>query len=298
MKPASIGSLFSGVGGLDLGAVWATGATVRWQLDEWGEKLRARHWPHTEQVAANVYLVETKALPPVDLLLTGFAAHAYDLAQPSLYRETLRFCGGRVAANRVVPEPSVVPPTYVFFEGVAQPPLLAQRILRQDFEALGFALRWVTLHAVDVNLPHPRSRTFYLAEYQGSVHGAVPAPPSPRVERLWASPIAQDCRTGSLLLGQVCHAEGVEHGQLNPEWVEALLGFPVGWTNPRGPSLVHTPRLERIGARGEPQQPGEPPRLRSGPSRGFSARSALRRLGSAASPPQAQRALHLLLEAT
>lgn len=53
--------------------------------------------------------------------------------------------------------------------------------------------------------------------------------------RLWATPCASDgkrghnTKTGSSLPRQVRQAEGAG-GQLNPNWVEWLMGWPIGWT--------------------------------------------------------------------
>jgi hypothetical protein len=61
-----------------------------------------------------------------------------------------------------------------------------------------------------------------------------------------------------------------EGGRLNPEWVEALMGFPIGWTESgRQASLFERPKppipLKRRNpgwpaGRGEPQHAWEPPR--------------------------------------
>ena len=33
------------------------------------------------------------------------------------------------------------------------------------------------------------------------------------------------------LITQVAESEGKQNGRLNPEWVEWLMGWPVGWTD-------------------------------------------------------------------
>ena len=58
--------------------------------------------------------------------------------------------------------------------------------------------------------------------------------------RLWATPRASDTRSGRVSEAIFTKnsrplAEQVEYGtapgeRLNPEWLEALMGFPVGWT--------------------------------------------------------------------
>jgi len=40
-----LGSLYSGLGGLDLACEWALGCRTAWQLDLVGAAIRRRHWP-------------------------------------------------------------------------------------------------------------------------------------------------------------------------------------------------------------------------------------------------------------
>ena len=44
---------------------------------------------------------------------------------------------------------------------------------------------------------------------------------------MWPTPAAQDGKNGTLPPSQ-CDRD--QHGQLNPDWVEWLQGFPIGWT--------------------------------------------------------------------
>lgn len=63
-------------------------------------------------------------------------------------------------------------------------------------------------------------------------------------EKLWATPTSRDYKdTGdcanvpeNALLGRMVHPSKVE-GSLNPDWVESLMGFPIGYTDIDGPPL-------------------------------------------------------------
>lgn len=57
--------------------------------------------------------------------------------------------------------------------------------------------------------------------------------------KLWPTPTAQDAKNSTLprsqreresLVGEVIREELGRDGQLNPDWVEWLMGFPAGWT--------------------------------------------------------------------
>jgi site-specific DNA-cytosine methylase len=64
--------------------------------------------------------------------------------------------------------------------------------------------------------------------------------------RMWPTPTSRDWKDGDShsianvpdngLLGRVA-ARDTEAGALNPDWVEWLMGFPIGWTQPDGPSM-------------------------------------------------------------
>ncbi len=55
---------------------------------------------------------------------------------------------------------------------------------------------------------------------------------------MWPTPAAQDAKNSTLPPSQINRdtvpgaimREG-QTGQLNPEWVEALMNFPIGWTD-------------------------------------------------------------------
>ena len=87
--------------------------------------------------------------------------------------------------------------------------------------------------------------------------------------RMWPTPLSRDHRSGKSnddydaekarpLSEVVWHESGKpESGALNPDWVEWLMGFPVGWTEIEGPSMrgadplpLHTePAIPRVTTR-------------------------------------------------
>lgn len=68
-----IGSMFSGIGGLDLACEWAfPGSATVWQLDLVGADIRRRHWPGVRQVVGDARRVDPRDLEPVEVLCGGF----------------------------------------------------------------------------------------------------------------------------------------------------------------------------------------------------------------------------------
>src|SRR3972149_3901009 len=68
-----IGSLFSGVGGLDLGLEWAGLGPVLWQceIDPWCRSILASHWPEAKRYE-DVRELVTDNVADVDIICGGF----------------------------------------------------------------------------------------------------------------------------------------------------------------------------------------------------------------------------------
>lgn len=166
-----VGSLFAGIGGLDLAVEWAFGASTVWQLDQVNAAVRRRHWPDALQVEADVQTVDPSSLPAIDILCGGFPCQDLSCAgsgagldgeRSGLYREMLRFTRDLV-------------PSWVVIENV--PALLKYRPrLEEDWGRLGYGLTWAKARASDVGAPHRRARVFVIAERGGMGRGVMEAP--------------------------------------------------------------------------------------------------------------------------
>ena len=79
-KPLTVGSLFSGVGGFDLG-LEAAGMEVRWQveIDPQARAVLRRHWPKAK-LHGDVNDVGRSNLAPVDLICGGFPCQDLSVA--------------------------------------------------------------------------------------------------------------------------------------------------------------------------------------------------------------------------
>lgn len=184
-----IGSLFSGIGGLDLACEWAGLGSTAWQLDLVNADVRRRHFPDALQVEADITTVDPLDLPRVDVLCGGFPCQdlstagkqaGLDGARSGLYREVLRFA-------------RVLTPSVVVLENV--PGLLAYRErLDRDWRALGYGLTWVRARALDAGAPHLRARVFVVAQRGAFGGGMVDAPRdgawTSEREREWPTPTA------------------------------------------------------------------------------------------------------------
>ena len=162
-----VGSLFSGIGGLDLGLEWA-GMEVVWQveIDDWCRSLLGKRFPNVAQYAD---IKECRNMPSVDLICGGFPCQDVSLAGK---RKGLRD-GTRTGLwqemARIIRE---VGPRWVLAENV--PGLLSavgvdgQRgeafgtVLR-DLDKMGYDAEWCVLSAGALGAPHRRERVFVVA---------------------------------------------------------------------------------------------------------------------------------------
>lgn len=155
-----IGSLFSGIGGLELGLERVTGARVAWQveLDPFCRRVLERHWPHARRFD-DIRTVGAHNLEPVDIICGGFPCQDLSVAGRGTGLD-----GGRSGLffelMRVVRE---IRPRYVFMENVTA--LLARGLGRVlgELAACGYDARWDCVPASSVGAPHQRDRIFILA---------------------------------------------------------------------------------------------------------------------------------------
>ncbi len=160
----TIGSLFSGIGGLDLGLECALrdegfDVSTIWQCeqDAWCRGILARHWPDALRYD-DVRTVGADA-PRVDILCGGFPCQDVSLAGTGTGLAGPR-SGLWFEFARIVREAR---PRIVVVENVTA---LASRgldaVLRELSEA-GYDAIWFDLRASDVGAPHERPRLFVVA---------------------------------------------------------------------------------------------------------------------------------------
>jgi DNA (cytosine-5)-methyltransferase 1 len=167
MTALTIGSLFSGIGGLELGLEWAGLGPTLWQVerDPSARHWLAEHWPDAIR-HDDVCAVGAHNLTPVDLICGGFPCQPHSVAGKRQGSNDERDLWGEF--GRVVRE---LRPSYVVGENV--PGLLTSdggrffnRVL-SDLAALGFDVEWDVLSAADVGAPHLRERLFIVATSRG-----------------------------------------------------------------------------------------------------------------------------------
>lgn len=174
-------SLFSGIGGFDLGFERAGMECVaQVEIDEFCQKVLAKHWPNVPKFK-DVKDVGKHNLPATDVIVGGFPCQPHSYAgkrrgaadDRNLWPEYLR----------VIEE---LRPGFVVGENV---PGLITTMLDQilsDLEGIGYTCQAFVIPACAFDAPHRRNRVFILAkdtECNGRGFGEIAEPVGIRIER-------------------------------------------------------------------------------------------------------------------
>ena len=230
-----IGSLFSGIGGLELGLEWAGVGRTVWQVerDSYCRQVLAHHWPEAQRFD-DVCTVGAHNLPPVDVMCGGFPCQDISYAGKGAGLAGAR-SGLWYEYARIVGE---LEPRFVVVENVSA--LLTRGIdaVLGTLADLGYNAEWSTLRASDVGAPHRRERVFivaYAAELfsdGGGVHGRGVRQARGAVPELGDCDSVVGDAEGARLEGYPRHGDKrSESRRLGSEQARPVAGaiVPVGW---------------------------------------------------------------------
>lgn len=200
-----IGSLFSGIGGLELGLEQAGLGEVLWQaeIDPYCRAVLAEHWPNVEHYE-DVRAVDRQARH-VDLICGGFPCQPVSVAGARKGKDDARWLWPEY--RRIV---EAIEPTWVIVENVPGLRTLGLLDVLRDLADLGFDAEWTTLSAAECGAPHLRRRLFLVASHTERSQL--------RLEPGWLS---RACRSGATQLAfdgaQGLVADDTEDGR-GPRW--------------------------------------------------------------------------------
>jgi len=225
-------SLFSGIGGLELGLEWAGLGVTRWQVeqDAFARQVLARHWPEAQRFE-DVCTVTAGDFPGCDVICGGFPCQdisapgkgeGLDGARSGLWREFGRLCGE-------------LRPRLIVAENVSALIVRGLDRVLGDLAALGYDAEWQVLSATDAHAPHERERLFiigYLADTDGAGlrehRGPEPARAQhPAPQRGGAGLAAgRGSALGRRVESTPAHRPGAHHWSAEPEMGRLVNGFP------------------------------------------------------------------------
>lgn len=162
MKKITVGSCFSGIGGLELGLEWTGGFETKWQIeiDPYATRVLEKHWSHAKR---ETDIRTVNKLESVDLICGGFPCQDVSRAgkragitgdRSSLYRELLRTV-------------RMVRPKFTLMENVGALLDDGMGVVLGDMAETGEDVEWDCISACEFGAPHTRERVFILAYPSG-----------------------------------------------------------------------------------------------------------------------------------
>lgn len=258
-----VGSLFSGIGGLDLGLERA-GMTVSWQseIDPYACKVLAKHWPGVPN-HGDIKRIDWGAVEPVDVICGGYPCQPFSTAGKRRGKDDPRhlwpWVRDAIGALR---------PNYAILENVRGHLSLGGLTVVGELAEIGYDAEWRVVSAAGMGAPHRRDRIIIVAYPNGcdapngrqnagalanansgrriecdaqfrqlsviDQDGAVVS--DPKVQSMCGGSGAAEQIEAKYLAGEITSEErqamrAGNGGKLNPMWVEWLMGFPIGWTD-------------------------------------------------------------------
>jgi DNA (cytosine-5)-methyltransferase 1 len=162
----TVGSLFAGIGGIELGLEWTGGFETVWQVenDPYATRVLEKHWPNVKRWG------DVRTFPPepvdewrCDIIAGGFPCQDISIAHngPGLSGQHSGLWREMVRTLRVVR------PQYAIVENVAA--ITARGLARVlgDLAEIGTDAEWDSLPAAAFGADHLRDRTFIVADTNG-----------------------------------------------------------------------------------------------------------------------------------
>jgi len=159
----TVGSLFSGIGGIDLG-LERCGMTVKWQseIEPYSCQVLKKHWPNVPNLG-NIREVNWEEVERVDVIAGGYPCQPFSTAGKR---------GGTDDSRHLWPEMlraiSVLRPKVAFLENVRGHYSLGFDSVLGDLADIGYDCEWEIVSAQSVGAPHRRERLICLAYPNGS----------------------------------------------------------------------------------------------------------------------------------
>lgn len=258
----TFGSLFSGIGGFDLGLELA-GLQCKWQceLNDFAIKILERHWPNVKRFK-DVRDVNGRNAATVDVIVGGFPCQDLSIAgrrkglageQSGLWFEFYRILKD-------------MQPKLVVIENV--PGLLSSNdgrdfaIILRGLVGIGYGVSWRIFDSQYFGVAQQRRRLFIVGSFGNGRSAQILF--EPQKSTVLPIKVAQVSSTILTKYGQrwddsetLIDEGGTRIRKLTPTEVEKLQGFPIGWTSGQSDSrryhqlgnAVTVPVIKWIGER-------------------------------------------------
>lgn len=156
----NVGSLFSGIGGIEHGLERAGGFNTIWFVEnnKYCQAVLRKHWP-SATIYDDITQVNWAEVPKVDVLTGGFPCQ--DISNAGKRKGITGERSGlwKEFAKAI----SVLRPRVVFIENVSALINRGLNVVLRDLATLGYNAEWSCLPARSVGAPHKRDRVFIIA---------------------------------------------------------------------------------------------------------------------------------------
>ena len=162
----TVGSLFSGIGGLDLGLERA-GMEVIWQseIDRYGCRVLKKHWPEVPN-HGNIKEIKWGDVVRPDIICGGYPCQPFSTAGKRNGTDDPRHLWPWV--REAISE---LRPKYAILENVRGHVSLGLNVVLGEMASIGYDAEWQIVSAASVGAPHLRQRVFIVAYPNNSGSG-------------------------------------------------------------------------------------------------------------------------------
>ena len=153
-----VGSLFSGIGGLDLGLERA-GMTVAWQseIDPYACKVLKKHWPEVPN-HGDIKNIDWRTVEPVQVICGGYPCQPFSTAGKRRGTDDPRHLWPWVRTAI-----SALRPQYAILENVRGHLTLGGTTVIGELAEIGYDAEWRVVSAAGFGAPHRRERLVIVA---------------------------------------------------------------------------------------------------------------------------------------
>jgi DNA (cytosine-5)-methyltransferase 1 len=154
----TVGSLFAGIGGIDLGLERA-GMTVNWhsEIDPFACQILKKHWPHVPNLG-DIKKIKWETVPYVDVIAGGYPCQPF-----SAFGKRQGENDERHLWPTFRDAISAIRPKYAFLENVRGHLSLGFDRVLGDLAEVGYDAEWQIISAASVGAAHQRERVICVA---------------------------------------------------------------------------------------------------------------------------------------
>ena len=160
----TVGSLFSGIGGIELGLERTGGFKVIWncEIDAYASAVLKKHWPEVPNLG-DITKVDWNGIEKPDMLCGGFPCQDISIAGKKKGIQENTRSGLWWEYARAIRS---LRPTFALIENVPELANAGLDVVLSDLASLGYDAEWINLSASDVGAWHKRERIFIIAYSQ------------------------------------------------------------------------------------------------------------------------------------